>query len=51
MAHLARVLPELGAVRKVHLALFAGGQVDPQIQPRIDAGELLLYTVADLFDV
>jgi hypothetical protein len=48
---LARILPELGAVRKVHLALFAGGQVDPQIQPRIDAGELLLYTVADLFDV
>ncbi|MDP2959451.1 MAG: ATP-binding protein [Longimicrobiales bacterium] len=49
-ARLAKILPELGAVREVHLALFVGGQVDPQIQPRIDAGELLLFTVADLFE-
>lgn len=43
------ILPQLPNVRSVQLGLFSGGAIDTAIQPRMDSGQILLFTQANLF--
>ncbi len=44
------VVPRLGGVRAVTLALFsAGGSIDPIVRERIESGEVLHFSAEDLF--
>lgn len=49
MARVDRILPQIPNVRSVQIGLFSGGAIDTAVQPRIDSGQILLFTPADLF--
>ena len=49
MARVDRIVPQLPTVRSVQLGLFSGGAIDTAVQPRIDSGQILLFTKSDLF--
>mgnify|MGYP000744430383 CR=1 FL=1 len=49
MARVDMILPRLPNVRSVQLGLFSGGVMDRAVQPRIDSGQILHFTQADLF--
>lgn len=48
-ARAALMLPQIRGLRSVRLAVFARGSIDRAIQPRIDSGQILSFTLDDLF--